>query len=525
MSNKKRYYLLVMTIFVVVAYMKFVRDVQALTSDKRSPNVLLIVMDTTRHDRLSCYGYHRNTTPNVDRIAKEGVLYENAISPGMWTLPSHASMFTGLYPSKHGATSEHMYLNDRFDTIAEVLKSQGYKTAAFSNNPVVAKWSNLVQGFDMFWKLKWSKEWFKVEDLSKEELERLKRNLKDRFTAFKSPNAKDAGAYISNLKIIEWFETEYDPKAPFFMFINYLEPHIPYKPPVPYDTFYLDDGVTAEEVKKVTRKIDWGASWSGYIAGKIKMTKSDFEIISSLYDGEISYLDMRMGELFDYLRKKDVLDNTLLIIISDHGEYIGEHHRTAGKQERSAMIHHGFYIYDNLLHVPLIIRYPSLFPSGMRIKKQVQTTDIFPTILDVLGTSFDRSDEFQGYSLIPSKLDKHLRPFAVAEKYIWPDALGRLQKANASFDISPYLCRRKTIRTEDLKYIWSSDGSEELYDIKNDPEELNNIESYPQKAEGLRQKLQDWLSSFEHYKAIGDEPVSEVDKETLERLKDLGYVQ
>ncbi len=511
----RHYFYLLVPIFVVLANI-LGRNVQALTSDRRSPNVLLIVMDTARHDRLSCYGYHRDTTPNIDKIGKEGVVYENAISAAIWTLPSHASIFTGMYLSKHGVTGEHKYLDDRFDTIAEVLKSQGYRTAAFSNNPYVAKWSNLTQGFDMFWQLKRSKNWWKIEDLNKEELERLKRNLKDRFTSFKMPKTKDAGAYISNLKIIEWLETEYDPEVPFFMFINYIEPHASYEPPGPYDTIYLDDGITAERVKEVTRKINWGRSWAGYITGKIKMRDRDFEILSSLYDGELAYLDMRMGELFDYLRQKDILDNTLLIITSDHGEHIGE----------NKMMNHVFYIYDTLLHVPLVIRYPSSFPSGTRIRRQVQLTDIFPTILDVLGISFDGSDELQGYSLIPSKLDKHARPFAVAEKLVLPFALDILQKANASFDISPYLCRRKTIRTEDFKYIWSSDDSEELYNIKNGSGELNNIiESHPQKAEQLRQKLQDWLSSFEHYKAVGDEPVSEVDKETLERLKDLGYVQ
>ncbi len=215
------------------------------------------------------------------------------------------------------------------------------------------------------------------------------------------------------------------------------------------------------------------------------MRDKDFEILRALYDGEISYLDFRMGQLFDYLRELQVLDDTVLIITSDHGENFGEHH----------LMDHQFCVYDTLLHVPLIIRYPKLFQPGLRVTQQVQTTDIFPTILDIAGIEWDKG-KIQRHSLLKQG-DANEPTFAIAELSKWHWAVGEL-KGNPNFDAMKYDRRLKTIRTDSFKYIWASDGNHELYDIRNDSAEINNlIETQPEKAKELKTRLIEWLNSFE----------------------------
>ena len=189
------------------------------------PNVILIVMDTARADHLSSYGYFRKTTPNIDKIAGEGILFENAIAASSWTLPSHASIFTGMYLSKHGVDSEHHYLEDKFYTIAEVMRLNRYKTFGYSNNTFISSGLNMTQGFDSF---KSSNagiirshltDFYLIKDVI--------RNIRN----FLGMN--DSGARETNEKVEKWIKDSRDSKKPFFLFINYMEAHLPYKPPRP----------------------------------------------------------------------------------------------------------------------------------------------------------------------------------------------------------------------------------------------------------------------------------------------------
>ena len=429
-------------------------EYKTLADLKDKPNILWIVADAVRADHLSCYGYHRKTTPNIDRIASEGVLFENAISAAPWTLPSCASMFTGMYPGKHATDAEHRYLADNFHTIAELLRSYGYKTFGYSNNPWVSPDTNLSQGFDTFEVSEEAPAYSPLINVATRHI----------------PNpagTEDAGARQTNEVAKKWIENCYSAKTPFFIYLHYMEAHDPYGN-TPYFRHYLDANISTAKAKGVNQNpID-------YISGNVQMSNEDFEILRALYDGDISYLDFKMNQLFDYLRQLNILDKTVLIITSDHGESFGEHH----------LMSHMLGVYDTLVHVPLIIVYPKLFKVGSRIVKQVRTIDIFSTILDILGIDWSGAEELQGQTLVSirkllnprvQKVQQRELPFAIAELAILQPCLNELVKANPSVDISIYSRRLKAIRTNEFKYIWTSDGRDELYNIREDLGELNNL--------------------------------------------------
>jgi len=260
-----------------------------------------------------------------------------------------------------------------------------------------------------------------------------------------------------------------------------MEAHDPYHPPKNYAMPYL--GKDAD----FTRAMRINQNANHYISGKVQMSDEDFEMLLALYDGEILYLDFRMGQLFDYLRELNIMDNTILIITSDHGENFGEHH----------LMGHHLCVYDTLLHVPLIIRYPDSFEAGLRVDEQVQLTDIFPTILDIVGIDWNGKEQLQGCSLLEDR-GQDGSTFTIAE-YAPGGGLNPL--ANKQFDIAKYSNRLKSVRTDEFKYIWSSDGHDELYNIRLDPGELNNlVETEPEKAEELKALLIEWLDSFRLYR-------------------------
>ena len=448
---------------------------------KGKPNIIWIVMDTVRVDHLSCYGHQRNTTPNIDRIASEGVLFEKAFATAPWTLPSHASMVTGVFPAKHGTDTEHGVLDTRFPTIAKVLQNRGYQTFAYTNNlcagRVLERGSDAVERVNRGINAKPGPEL--TDFLKTSEIKQYTEDLL----------RMDDGAYKTNKIVRRWVADASQAETPFFLFINYMEAHRPYnRIPAPYAALYLDRNVDLQQVQDLvhprTRK-----TTLHHLSGKVVCSDEDFRILRDLYDGEMSYLDLRMGQLFDYLRELNVLDNTVLIITSDHGENFGEH----------GMMGHCMCLYDTLLHVPLIIRYPALLGAGSRVDEQVQLTDIFPTILDIVGIEWEGRKRLQGHSLLNGRRESDSR-FLIAEEGTWHNMVHRMANMNPEMDPSTYARRLKTVRTSQFKYIWASDGRDELYDILQDPEELNNlIGTQPNKAKELKTLLVEWLNSFETY--------------------------
>ncbi|OGW13352.1 MAG: hypothetical protein A3G93_07885 [Nitrospinae bacterium RIFCSPLOWO2_12_FULL_45_22] len=492
----------------------------------KKPNIVLIVLDTARAQNFSCYGYPRSTTPNIDAIAKEGTLFLNTITPSPWTLPSHAAIFTGMLPSKHGAHEKHKFLDGCHKTLPEVLKSTGYYTCAISNNSWVSPYFGFSKGFDIFFKL-----WQLFQDDSDPLPALRKRFLEERdargiilellrqgsFKTFANGLYKrffykkryDCGARRINRIVSHSLLNILGKKQPFFLFINYLETHLKYQAPEPYYGQFLPEGMN----KGIASKVNQDAF--KYIAGQVEMDRLDFEVLTALYDGELAYLDFRIGELYSHLKGKGLLDDTLLIITSDHGENLGEHN----------LMDHQYCLYDTLLRVPLIVRYPGVFPAGEMVSTQVQLVDIFPTIMDILQTDDkEMSHELHGQSLLPHKLGDQERTFAVAE-YLGPQpAIEIMAKRYPGSEryLNKFNRSLFAIRTSSWKFIESSDGRNELYNIRDDPGEVNNlINTQPAKARELERTLKEWKESNNTRYIASEQKV--IDGEVKKRLEALGY--
>jgi arylsulfatase A-like enzyme len=218
------------------------------------------------------------------------------------------------------------------------------------------------------------------------------------------------------------------------------------------------------------------------MVGETSMSEQDFEILAALYDGAITYGDTRINEMLTWLDQQGVLDNMMVIITADHGENLGEHQLMA----------HGYCLYDTVIHVPLIIHYPNSMAVPSRVEHQVQTVDLLPTILTMLGdTSSETFRSLQGYDLLSSTR----RDFTIAEQ-AHPD-LSQFKERFPGADVSKYDRALKMIRTENYKYVWSSDGNHEIYDLQADPDELCNIiEDHQNIAEDLDLRLKAWRESI-----------------------------
>jgi arylsulfatase A-like enzyme len=398
------------------------------------PSVLLIVMDTARADHLSCYGYGKPTTPNVDRIASQGVLFEQAISSASWTLPSHATLFTGLYPRDHKATGLWAKLAPESTTLAEELAAAGYDTAGFCCNAWLTAATGITQGFRTYldvWRDR--RSWPQGDDGTAEAIELL----------------------------LNWVDSPAT-QRPFFAFVNFMEPHFSYDPPPGFERAFVPRGTDPAQLAELRewknpREVGYLLRVPGY-----EVTPGQFRILSGLYDGEIAYLDSKLGELFRGLEKRGILKDTLLIVTSDHGEHLGDH----------ALMEHKFSVYDALIRVPLIVRYPGVVPQGVRVRGQVQTNDLFATVLRICGV---QRQPPPGARFLPFDNRQATREYTFAE-FGPPSEFVRVLRRhfpgvpNAQFDRSLV-----AIRGPRYKYIWASDGRCELFDILQDPGETRDV--------------------------------------------------
>jgi len=485
------------------------------------PNVLLITLDTVRADHVSCYGYERQTTPNLDAFSREGVLYKNAYATAPWTLSSHASMFTGKYPTRHGAnfnpdsiqiakyfenqkgqqfdmrdlnTRSIFKLSEENITLAEILSERGYRTAGIIGGPFTASIFGLAQGFDYY-----DEKFLDVEkDASFSLIYQvidLFFSLKD-FIAQHGYSAAKRSASQLNEAAFQWLEKNHE--QPFFLFINYFDAHTPYIPPPPYDGYFgkTDKGIIAHHSPRTDSSYVTAESvlMFAVIAGSHQLTFEEKELFVSRYDGEIRYLDHCLGLLLEKLKALKVYDNTLIIITSDHGEAFGEH----------SLVSHGRTLYEEMLHVPLIIKNPSASPGRGVIEKRVSLVDLFPTILSC--PDYPVPAGIDGETLAGSD-----HPIIAEWYYKW-------------WDPEKYKRNLRAVYRQKEKYIRASNGMNELYDLENDPGEKENlIQKSPQQARAIQVILDTWLNSFEPPGTKG--AAVKINKSTEEKLRALGYVR
>ena len=485
---------------------------------KDLPNIILVIMDATRYDHLSCYGYHRNTSPFIDSIAENSVLYKQAISLAPWTLPSIASLFTGMFPSKHKTDRPNPYLTGDFATLAELLRDNGYESIAITDGSWISAYTNFNRGFNHFielWQLfqdssnvasyrmvkSYSEEGFALGHLVK-----TLRNgnfVKNTINAFYGRylyKRYDYGARRINKLVSKWIETQYNNEKPLFLYVHYMEPHLEYKPPRDYRDLFLEKGDNPSKVNQ--------NAWD-YICQKVEMDEEDFRILKALYDAEIRYQDFRIKEMYENLDRRLDIDNTMFIITADHGENIGEH----------GLMDHQYSLHDTLIHVPLIIKFPKGEFEAVSVGEQVQTYDIFYSILERIGKNPKDYDQLDAESLIPPRTRKDRLTFS---EYLHPQPKAEIIKVlYPNFDYKTIDRKLKSIRTGRNKYILVSNGKEELYDLVCDPAEERNIANQnPNLCAKLRSLLIENLGNFE--KAIVED--LDINDEMRRRLEDLGYI-
>lgn len=513
----------------------------AVATAHTKPNVVLIVMDTQRADRLGCYGYTQPTTPKIDAFAKDAHVFENATSAAVWTLPSHASIFTGLFPSEHGTGRNHRWLDDDFVTMAELLKRADYQTVAFSNNLYISETCNMTQGFDdVFWPIE-------LHIPRGNRAAKLVRGvLKPAGFVGKALGAatnQDAGGKFTTQVVARWLERR-DRQRPFFLFVNLMEAHAPYEPHLPHRRVFMDQ----EEVDASYQR-GWGQAIAFSLLQRDCYSNDDLALLNKTYDAETRMLDDYVSLILESIARQAGLDNTLIILTADHGENLGDHH----------LIDHQWCVYDTLSHVPLIVRYPSRIPPG-RSKQLVQSVDLLPTVIDaVCGTSTATASTF-GRSLFSlAKQSGQERQDSAAVSHTSADAMGAssppdsaasqpafqgravvterispadpplatAQRIDCRFDRSPHLGVLRSIRQDDWKLIVHADGRQELYNIAADPGEIDNqLATHRPIAELLADRLDDWLAVSRPYGGDDAEATGpSLDKRVRQRLKSLGYIQ
>ena len=453
----------------------------------KQPNVILIVLDTVRADHLSCYGYHRDTTPNIDAFAAGGRLYKNVLSPSCWTLPAHASLFTGLSCSAHGAKMLHRRLDPRFETLAEQLKANGYQTVGLSSNTILGGNLGFEQGFETYWT--------PVGD----------KNVVYDFT--------DSGSVATDMhgQLATWLTRKYDSQKPFFLFLNYVEAHQQYRPPRELLRFASD---ATWNDWKTRSQID--LSFDYMLTGADLLSSQEIAEMEALYDDEIRYSDRKVGEVLDFLKSTGLDENTVVMITSDHGDHFGEHHRLG----------HQYSLYEPLVRVPLIVRYADRFPVGEE-EGLVQSHDVFPTILELAGIEQKRLPGQNSESLLKPPSAGRI---GISEYMMFDGGpLDRVSLAFPQVDVSPFARRIRAIQRNGLKLIHPMPGKSELYDLVNDPMETQDLaDEKPEAARDLSERLDAWVRSFDHYAAA---PVSrerlrphEVSDMEIKSMRGLGYL-
>ncbi len=453
---------------------------------KGAPDVLFIVMDTTRSQSLSTHGYHRDTAPVLEQLASEGILYEGATAPSTWSLPAHAALFTGTFPSFNGAHAETRMLGKTFPTIAEVFAEAGYETRCFSANPHISEAFGLTRGFhysDKAWMAGPGARQFVFIY---------------RFLDFLGLGVDDKGGALVVQNIEDWWSDRPEDGPPAFVFVNFLEAHFPFHQ-LPKEYVYAYQDRPMSELRDAGQ-IAFGAQFGR------PLTSAEVEQIRGplidLYDGGIKYTDFLVGEVIKQWREAGKLDDTIVVVLGDHGEVVGEHdafgHVTAMVEED--------------LRVPLIFRFPKAIPGGTRIEGPVSTVGTFATLTELAGIEHPT---VHVPSLLPALTGVQVGQPVIAERFEEHLLAARFAPGTANGkgpQVNPR-GRYRTFRKGDWKLVQHSDGGEWLYDLGSDPGELEDV------AEAEWQKLEELKDDLDFYR--GELLLPELDAEVTGEVMDV----
>lgn len=465
-----------------------------------APNILWIIWDTVRAENLSLYGYRRATSPGLDALARRGVVFDHAVSPSPWTLPAHASMFTGLPTHRLNADWRQPFGRGPA-TVAEIARDHGYRTGGFVANLFYAsRESGLARGFSTFRDYPRASipEFLRSTSLARSGVRvsagaaSLLRRIRGRGAPPGDLSGTNAGTGVHtgspelgggdgvrpvaqrrrspprgvrgwigqmrkearvwapqiNEEFLDWVGED-EEQRPYFAFLNYFDAHDPYEPQPPFDTLFGRAGVPGE----VTMS-----------EGK-RHTPGEVEALIAAYDQSIAYADHHLAMLLGELDSRGLLENTIVVVSSDHGEEFGEH----------GVFTHGHSMYQPALRVPLVIAFPGRVPQGYRVDRWVTTADLAATVLSLAGIPDDR---VHGESL-----DRWWSPQSSGADA--PDDTLR-SRVSYSWAVPDYYPISKgdmeSVLADPYKYILNGDGREELYDLRTDPAESRDLTEAPEAA-------------------------------------------
>jgi choline-sulfatase len=472
----------------------------AVGAKSERPDVLLITIDTLRADHLGCYGDAGARTPNIDALAKESVLFEDATTQANVTGPSHTTMLTGLYPAEHGALRNGVPLSPQVVTLPELLAREGYRTGAFvSGFTLKNEACRLAPRFERYddeliaWR--WMPEVASRLRALKGLIQLCERCGRTVFRA-KRPAEETVDAAL------EWMSRS-SPGEPTFTWVHCYDPHAPYAPPAPFDRLHDPDYPGA-------RAVDW-YQLTTQQRRELIADPAALAHMRALYAGEISYADVQVGRLLERLRSAGKLERTLVILTSDHGEGLGDH---------GYYFDHGTFLYDDELRVPLLVRLPGAATSARRVAGQVRLLDLTPSVLEALG--LPALEHASGSSLLANPAS----PADERPSFAKGDYEGKL----SGYELAG---QKLSLRTRGHKLIWTSDywldsvriqETFEYYDLVQDPSERHNL--WPDGADDaallkdMRHNLDAWRELLAAIGRGGSEPI---DPQVLEQLRKVGY--
>jgi arylsulfatase A-like enzyme len=515
-------------------------------SDDAPRNVLFVVMDTVRKDHLTPYGYERDTTPGLADFADEATVFEQAVAPAPWTLPVHASLFTGMYPHQHGADQENPYL-DGATTLAETLSAAGYDTACYSSNAWITPYTHLTDGFDEqdnffqvmpgdFLSGPLAKAWRTLND--NESLRRVADKLVSLGNTAHEYLAGGGGSDSKTPSIVDRTQAFVDDAdGEWFAFLNLMDAHLPYHPPEEFAEEFAP-GVDSTEVCQNSKE---------YNSGARDIDDDEWADIRGLYDAEIAHIDAELTRLFDWLKSAGEWEDTTVVVCADHGELHGEHD----------LYGHEFCLYDPLVNVPLVVKHPEL--DAARREDTVELVDLYHTVLDSLGveggTPASAGDAAVALDRTRSLLSADYRAFSDSAtpdpgQEAAPDGdtafveysrpvveLKQLEEKAAAAGLtvpedSRFYSRMRAARRTDAKYVRIDRIDDEAYRLDADPDETRDLAAGSDEAIRAAEAA---LTRFESLAGgawtealdddVDDDAVAEMDAEAQERLRDLGYLE
>lgn len=445
--------------------------------DVPRPNIVLVILDTVRDDHTAAGGATLSRTTQLDRLAGESAVFTNAWATAPWTVPSHASMFTGLLSSGHGCTHANPRFSPPGPTLAELLAGAGYATAAFFSNPWLGdRTTGLLKGFSV-----------------RQQVPPVG-SMPDDPGRYRG----DQGGRASVVNFSRWLDGR-SPEVPFFVFINFLESHLPYDPPPDLRT---DAAGSLDPRDQVSG--EWGLRFQ---AGLEPPDQVDWQRVDRLYGGDVQSADRLLSNVLKVLYDRGLYEDTVLIVASDHGENLGDH----------GLVDHQFSVHETLLAVPLLVRAPGLVPAGRRDDPAL-LTDLYATVLDLAGV---KAPQLPPHSR--SLLDGPAAPDRpLPAEYFRPqeNLLATLRGLNPQLDTLPLEKAYQTLRIGRLRLTRDSQGGLALHDLAEDPGQLRDLSGErPRDVEQLLARMSRVLPPWQTREGT---PVP-LDEKTRKQLRSLGY--